>query len=422
MRTRNLTVGVVLALASQAAAGAEESIVSRLDRLEAENRALRAALNRHESEIRRHRDAVAEQQATIAEQKAMLEGTPERLKEVEAGLAEAGGEDAWYRNIEIAGLIEVEAGYTSPFEGDDESDIVLATFELGVSSQITAWVEAGAALLYEEDETDLEVDIAYVTLFNDAVAPVFATAGQVYVPFGAYETQLVSDPLTLEIGETRETSLQLGFVQGSFMGSVYAFNGENDVDGESQIGGWGGNLGYAYEGEDRAVTLGVGYLNDLGDSDSLQDLIADNRVAAIAEGAAISEDPTERTGGWTLNAAAALGPFTLIGEYLAATGEFDMDSLQFDGDGARPSAWNIEAGYAFPVMGRESVAAIAYQGTSEALALELPEERWMLGWSVAIFDNTALSFEWAHDNDYSESKGGTGESADTFVAQLAVEF
>ena len=37
-------------------------------------------------------------------------------------------------------------------------------------------------------------------------------------------------------------------------------------------------------------------------------------------------------------------------------------------------------------------------------------------------DNTALSFEWAHDTDYDVADGGTGENADTLTAQLAVEF
>jgi len=35
------------------------------------------------------------------------------------------------------------------------------------------------------------------------------TAGQLYVPFGAFETGLISDPLTLEIGETRESTVLL---------------------------------------------------------------------------------------------------------------------------------------------------------------------------------------------------------------------
>ncbi|MBK1731421.1 LbtU family siderophore porin [Thiococcus pfennigii] len=407
MKASVLAASVALALAAQAPAAFGETVEARLERLEAQNRALEATVRRHE--------------ATIAEQQAAMTGAPERLQALEENLEDQGAAGAssagdWFRNIEIAGLVEVEVGYVSPYEGDSESDIILATVELAISSQVNDWVEVGVAFLYEEDETDLEVDVAYITLANPDVSPVFLTAGQIYVPFGAYETNLVSDPLTLEIGETRETAAQLGFVHEEFFGSVYVFNGDNKIDGENEIGSWGANLGLAHEEEDRAWAFGAGYISDLGDSDSLHDLIYDN-LAAVG-----IDDPSERTGGWTIHAMGALGPVSLIGEYLSATEEFDADALSFNGKGAKPSAWNIEAGYGFEVMGRESVAAVAYQGTREALGIELPKERWLVGWSVEIFDNTALSFEWAHDSDYGQSDGGTGKSADSFVAQLAVEF
>ncbi|WP_332307756.1 LbtU family siderophore porin [Imhoffiella purpurea] len=415
-----LPAAIALALASQTPAQAE-SVETRLERLEAQNRSLAAQVKRQEAEIAEHR--------------AQLKGSPERLKAVEEGMEEdrlaASLDDpsAWFRNIEISGLIEVEGSYLSPFEGDTESDLILATVELGISSQINDWVLAGISFLYEEDDTDLEVDTGYITIANPDVTPLFLTAGQIYVPFGAYETNLVSDPLTLEIGETRETALQIGFAQGDFSGSVYAFNGDNKVKGKNRIDSWGANLGYAHEEDDRAWAFGVGYINDLGDSDSLQDLINENRVAAeedaIAAGidtSGYSVDPTDRTAGWTVNAAASFGPFNLIGEYLSATDDYDPVSLSYKDSGAKPSAWNIEAGYSFSVMGRESVAAVAYQGTDEALGLELPKERWMLGWSVEVYERTALSLEWAHDRDYSGKDGGTGKSADTIIAQLAVEF
>ena len=61
-------------------------------------------------------------------------GEPKRLERLDESLdrKQAGTDSApaWYRNIEIAGLIEVEASYLSPYEGDSESDIVLATAEL----------------------------------------------------------------------------------------------------------------------------------------------------------------------------------------------------------------------------------------------------------------------------------------------------
>jgi len=409
-------VALVLATGAAAPLGAQ-TLQQRIDRLEQENREQAAAIE--------------EAQRTIAEQKQVLEGAPERVQTLERALDDKEAvDDGWFRNIEIAGLIEVEAFYAEPFGGGDESDIVLATFELGIASQVTDWVEVAASLLYEEDATDLEVDLAYITIANADVAPVFLTTGQIYVPFGAYETNLISDPLTLEIGETRETTVQLGFVYQGFGGSVYAFNGDNDIDGDSRIGSWGANLLYGQERKDITWTVGAGYINDLGDSDTLQDSVADNRSARLDEliesgdplAGTFNSDPTKPTGGWTANLAVIVNGFNLIGEYLTATDDFDADSLSFRDQGAKPSAWNIELGYAFEIFGKESVIAAAYQGSDEAVALELPKERWMLGLSVGIFGNTALSLEYAYDTDYDQDDGGTGATANTVVAQLAVTF
>jgi len=418
MTSLTLRGAVALALATGALTplGAQ-TLQQRIDRLEQENREQAAAIE--------------EAQRTIAEQKQVMEGAPQRVQTLERALEDKDAvDDGWFRNIEIAGLIEVEAFYAEPFGGGDESDIVLATFELGIASQVTDWVEVAASLLYEEDDTDLEVDLAYITIANPDVAPVFLTAGQIYVPFGAYETNLISDPLTLEIGETRETTVQLGFVYQGFGGSVYAFNGDNKIDGDSRLGSWGANLLYGQEREDITWTVGAGYISDLGDSDTLQDSVADNRSARLDEliesgdplAGTFNTDPTERTGGWTANFAVIANGFNLIGEYLTASDDFDPASLGFNGQGAKPSAWNIELGYAFEIFGKESVVAAAYQGTDEAVALELPQERWMLGLSVGIFDNTALSLEYAYDTDYDKDDGGTGDNANTVVAQLAVTF
>jgi len=418
MTSLTLRGAVALALATGALTplGAQ-TLQQRIDRLEQENREQAAAIE--------------EAQRTIAEQKQVMEGAPQRVQTLERALEDKDAvDDGWFRNIEIAGLIEVEAFYAEPFGGGDESDIVLATFELGIASQVTDWVEVAASLLYEEDDTDLEVDLAYITIANPDVAPVFLTAGQIYVPFGAYETNLISDPLTLEIGETRETTVQLGFVYQGFGGSVYAFNGDNKIDGDSRLGSWGANLLYGQERENLTWTVGAGYISDLGDSDTLQDSVADNRSARLDEliesgdplAGTFNTDPTERTGGWTANFAVIANGFNLIGEYLTASDDFDPASLGFNGQGAKPSAWNIELGYAFEIFGKESVVAAAYQGTDEAVALELPQERWMLGLSVGIFDNTALSLEYAYDTDYDKDDGGTGDNANTVVAQLAVTF
>jgi hypothetical protein len=377
MKKLTLSAAIALALTSHNPAVAD-SVADRLTQLEAQNRA---------------QDAALQQQAeTITAQQAKLA---------------AGNGDEWWQHIEINGLIEVEAGYFAPESGGSTSDVTLATVELGVKSKVNAWVEAGVSLLYEQDATDLEIDTGYVTFANAEVTPLAVTAGQIYVPFGVFETNLVSDPLTLELGETRETALHIGMEKGDFAGALYLFNGETTIDGDDQLNHWGAQFGYAHTTPERSWAANVGYLNDLGETDGLQGVVGDR---------------AERSGGWTASASATFGRFNVITEYLTAADDFAADSLSFKDQGAQPAAWTLEAGLSFAVLGKKSAASIGYQGTREALALELPEQRWLLGWSVEVFEHTALKLEWARSTEYGRADGGTGDTDDSVSAQVAVEF
>ena len=342
-------------------------------------------LQQAEQRIRYLEQRVQDQSSVVAEQKTTKESDTD---------------DNWYDNVEITGLVEVEAFYTDPEEGDSESDIVAATVELGLAANLNKQTSVEVIFLFEEDETDLEIDVAQLT-HAFANSPWSLTAGQIYVPFGAYETALLSDPLTLEIGETRETTLLLGFEQNAVSGSFYIFNGDNSEGEDNEIDNWGANIGFGND----VFSVGIGYINDIGDSDVLQDSLESNEV-------------DDYTPGVSANGSVILGPITLIAEYTAATDEFGAEVL----GGAEPSAANLELDYEFPIAGKSTTFAISYQETDEALALELPETRLLLGLGFEINDHFNVGIELAFDEDYDVEEGGTGDSTTTALLQLAAEF
>lgn len=321
-------------------------------------------------------------------------------------------ESAWFRKVKLHGTVELEANHTDPFAGQSTSDLTVATAEIGLTARVHDWVGAEITLLHEEDETNLEVDVATIVVAPPD-GPWFLIGGQFYVPFGTYETSMISDPLTLEVGETRETALQFGIAKNGFSASLYAFNGTNRNGGENRIDNFGAALGYA--GETGRVTYAVNasYINDIGDSDNLQTAIADSIG---------SNNVANHVGGWSAGGRLGFRPFTLMAEYLAATDEFAANEVGFAGRGARPEAWQIEAAYSFTVLEKETTFAVSYQGTDEALALDLPETRYLTALRMEVNEHLGVGVEWAHDRDYGTADGGTGNEADTLTAQLAVGF
>ncbi len=318
----------------------------------------------------------------------------------------------WFEQVALSGLVEVEASYVDGPDGS-ESDLVVATVELGLEAQVTPWINAHVLILFEEDETDPpEIDEAIITLANPEASPFSLAAGRMYVPFGNFDSALVSDPLTLEIGETRETAVQAGYIANGFHALAYGFNGDTNDGGSDHIDGYGLALGYSLEGEENGFGFdaGLSWISNLADSDSLQETVTD------------PDNLTDTVAGWSIHAAIHWQSLTFIGEYLSAAEDFDGADLAFNGTGARPSAWNLEVDYGFEIAGREAEVAVAWQETDEALALELPEKRWLAALSVGIHDQAVLALEYAHDEDYGTGDGGSGEETDTVTLQLAVEF
>ncbi|MBN2705384.1 MAG: LbtU family siderophore porin, partial [Deltaproteobacteria bacterium] len=308
------------------------------------------------------------------------------------------------------GCVEVEVGFTEDYDGNDESDIALATVELGIDIDLHKYVSAHVLLLWEEDDTEpVDLDEGYLTLGDPEHFPVYVQAGKFYVPFGNFESHMISDPLTLELGETRESSVLLGFEQAGFRAGVYACNGDIDETGDdNEIKCFGLSVGYVFGNNGFSMDVGADWINNLADSDTLGD--------------ALPASIRDYVDGYTAHAVFSWQGLTLIGEYLGAADPFAGAELEFKGKGAEPETWNIEFGYTFALAGRETFAAIAWQGSAEALALELPEDRYLACVGIEIFSGLGLALEYAHDEDYAKRDGGSGKEADTVTLQLALEF
>lgn len=318
--------------------------------------------------------------------------------------------------VGLSALVEVEASAGNGFNGVDESDIVLATVELGLDAKIAEYVKAHLQFLWEEDDTEpIDMDEGTVTVGNTERFPVYFTAGKMYVPFGAFETNMIQDPLTLEIGETNQSAIQVGFEVTGLCGSIYAFNGnidEKEDPDDNEIKCFGANIGYAFEGDSMRLKLGADWINNIADSKLLTDVFEEKNVDHIRD----------YVGGLALHLTFNLGSFTFIGEYVGATDEFHDGELDFKGRGARPRAWNIELAYTRDILGSETTFALGYQGTDEALALELPKDRYLAAIGTGLVENASITLEYLHDEDYGKSDGGTDDDANMVTFQLAVEF
>ncbi len=341
--------------------------------------------------------AMADQKQEIKLLKERLEKLEAQQESLESKQKSQAATAEWLDRITLSGLIEIEASYSDPDDGSSESDLVVATVEVGLEAAISDSVSANILFLYEEDETDLEVDVATLNYVWGETGFSFSV-GQDYVPFGSFETHQINDTLALEIGETRETAFTASYESGLFAGSVFIFNGDEDENGQNTLQNFGVRLGVATDN----FGIGVDYISNLGDSDTIQD--ADGDVALDSDGDSVD--------GASFYASAGIGNVTLLAEYLTAFDEFS------DSRSSEPEAFQLEAAIEVGAF----TYALTYEETDEAAFLELPEERISFGVSTQIFNVVDIALQLQRDNDYSASEGGSDNDTNSVVLQLAAEF
>lgn len=337
-------------------------------------------------------------------------------------------------SISMGGVIEVVASQTNSdaWSGDDASDIVLDTFELVIEASANEWVSGSLLFLYEDDDNDhLNVDEAFITIANQEVTPFYLTAGRLYVPFGHFETNMISDPVTLTLAETREDVVQLGFETDGFYGSAYLFNGDVDeaktaysAADDNQIDNYGLNFGYAMESDNFSLDVGAGYINNIATSETLTEAVDET---ALCGGDACVKD---YIGGMSLHAIANVGQFYLIAEYVSALDEFEAGEIStVNADKLKPQAWSLEAAYNFNISGKEAIVALGYQKSKDMYlddsTSDFFEQAWLASLSLDIAANTRVMAEWRHAEAYNEVKdlhGNGFDDEDLLQLKLLYEF
>ncbi len=326
----------------------------------------------------------------------------------------------WADKIHPSACIEVEAFYQDynfhdPSKRDrDTSDLVLATVEIGFDVDIAKHVKASLFFLYEEDDTEFDVDQGIITIDGADVMPLYVDLGKMYVPFGRFESHFIRDPLTLELGETNESAVVGGFRNDLLELSVGVFNGDVDETGKgssNHIDDYLASAVFTLPEEtvpNLDLTAGISWISNIADSDNLQTTPADEGTGVNAE------TIKNHIGGFnTFIIASLLDKFFFNAEYLGAIDDFEAGELSFDeGKSYRPEVWTIEL--ACGVTDSLNLA-VCYEGSNDCGNF-LPEKQFGGVASYALFENTSVALEYLY---------GKFENKDTrhlMTTQLAIEF
>ncbi|NNM58244.1 MAG: LbtU family siderophore porin [Legionellales bacterium] len=357
--------------------------------------------------------------------------------------------------LELSGEVEADTIARTTFNNGNQTDLYVGDAELDMEALMNRWITAFADFAYNNTPNDvgdrvggtIYLDNGFFTVGNLNVTPWRLTVGQLYVPFGQFNSYLISDPINKTLFRTKGQPLLIGYGvpgENGFSGALYTFKGISTQYGTTDlpnpyINQYGADANYQFNLGKVKTNLGVSYIANVADSFGFQfpgfdDLEFGNQITG--EGFSTStetEHLQHQVPGVDFRASFGAGPVTLIGEFDTVTRSFSPQDLSFNGDGAAPMAYHLEGVYSFTINNWASTFSIGHDQSYEALGLAVPEMRTSAALNISFWRNTVASLELRHDNQYSEddTAGGNGavifnpegdDTSNAITAQFQVYF
>jgi hypothetical protein len=357
--------------------------------------------------------------------------------------------------VNLSGKIEAQVTHDDQFgnfQNGSLTDIDLTGIELDTEILVNDWITGLIAFVYDNspprmsprriDNSSVFLERGFLTLGNLAKLPLYGTIGQFYVPFGQYSSAMLSNPFTKTLGRTKARAISLGFSkqfnsENNLNSAVFIFRGPTKTSIENRgLHNYGANVDYTFIKPKWHVNLAGSYIRSITDSLGMQHSGNPGIGAFDGFATSVQTEILNPVAGLDARGTLGVGPFSLTAEYVTAAHSFSASVLSFGTKhnlhGAKPVAFHTEAAYKFNMWAKPSAFIIGYDQSKDALALLIPERRYIATASTSLWKNTIESIEFRHDIDYSATDMavgqelnpiiGTGKSGNTITLQIGLYF
>ena len=362
--------------------------------------------------------------------------------------------------LEISGKVEGQAYDTKPFNGSSSNNINISGAELDFVTHVSKWVNGMISMNYDKSapnsnggQTNAQltsnsrvyVSQAFATIGNLSLSPFYSTLGYRTLPYGEYNTSMISDTYPKMMFRINDPSLLLGYYpkigEHGFYFNAFTLKGDTGVNQTpSRLNNGGADAGYLIDNNGFKGDVGISAIANVADSNGMQA----NGLSGSTEFQGFGYAPVganeaaeilhKRVPGLNAHISLSKNDYTIIAEGNTATTEFNPSDLAFNNHGAKPAAAHIEGVYSFNIHNIPSSFALGYDHTWQALALAIPEQRYIATWNISYFKNTITALEFKREINYKNAgNNGTasgqglnvvipGHYANTLTAQFGYYF
>lgn len=366
--------------------------------------------------------------------------------------------------VDLSGTVQPVVFLSKNYTGPTQSGIDLPTASLDAMANINRWVMSFIRFSFDNNppgnfippgigpviaNSRIFLDQGFVGIGNLNRSPLYGIMGQFFVPFGKYSSNMISSTLPQLLFRTKARAIEIGLyknwkykdwkcneIEQSINLQGFVFRGDARTSQSSaKINQGGGNIDYQVVAPKWNFAIGASVIANIADSLNMQQNGGPDGFQGFAGPlpAFSSEVLVHRVPGIDVHASLGIGPFGFLGEYTQATTDFSIDDMTYKCHGARPEASYLEAAYNFNICNLPANIAVGYQQTREALAILLPEQRWLATFNISLWKDTIESIEVRHDLNYPASAfatgrgifvdaNGLGHSSTAVTGQIAVYF
>ncbi len=333
--------------------------------------------------------------------------------------------------LEVSGKLAVKAFGQSAFNNARDTDIDISGSELDFQALVNKWVTGFMSIGYDNGfsqtgrrvtNSNVALDTAFVTLGNFNKSPLYANAGQEYAPFGSFNSNMTSDTLAKILFRTKSRLVVLGYHHLGASGldtSIYMGHGDSRRGDykplslarsrNTEVNLFGADLSYhAIVWDSLHATFGASVINNVADASGMQ---ATGALPLHFKGFAYTtatEVLQHLVPAVDVRAVFDYGAFRLIGEYDMTTRAFDARDITFNGKGADISAGHVEGDFAFKLFSWPSSFGVSLGDSREALAFNVPLQRFMATFNTSIWEHTVCSLEYRYDVNYGKNDKARG--------------
>lgn len=345
--------------------------------------------------------------------------------------------------LELSGEIEGQANTgRRGFSNSPEGSLDLTDAELDMQILMNRWITGFMSFSYNNFPTSsgnrafasqVQLNNGFITFGDLDITKWRLSMGQMYIPFGSYNSFMVTDPINKTLFRTLARPILLGYgVPGTpgFNGSIYAFQGTTFVGhvtpatAQADTASWnqainqyGADASYQFNiNPHLKTTWGGSFIANVADSNGMQSTgryINSPNFQGFSNNSG-SQVLAHKVPGLDGRGEVDIYDVSLIGEYTTATTAFSPLNATFNGHGAKPSAWHVEGVYSFSPWDKPSTFALGFDQSYQSLAFNVPEQSFGATWNISIWRNTLLSLELRHNINYSSDDTASGDLGPIF--------